>query len=132
MSKIHFGFFGENESFKTNYEANMTMDDGLIKKKIELDEMTMKNKTKLKREEIVMRLVKETLYNSAAQALLKMYETPSKIVKLFWCVCLLGACSLCAYFVVESLVLFFSYEVSTKTRTYTETSSLFPKGMPSF
>jgi len=125
MSKINFGFFGEN--FKTNYETNMTMDDGLSKTKIGNDEITTKTKPKLKREAIVMRLVKETLYNSAAQALLKIYETPSKIVKLFWCVCLLGACSLCAYFVVESLVLFFSYEVSTKTRTYTETSSLFPK-----
>jgi hypothetical protein len=71
MSKINFGF-GENESFKTNYETNMAMDDGFIKKKIDHDEMTTKSRPKLKKEEeIVLRLIKETLYNSAAQALLE-------------------------------------------------------------
>lgn len=72
-------------------------------------------------------LIKELLYNSACQALLKIYIYPSKLLKCFWIICLLLACSLCSYFVFESLVLFFSTEVNTITRTYSEISSKFPK-----
>ena len=76
---------------------------------------------------LIKRLIKESLYNSTAQALYKAYNTSSSLTKLFWCVCMLGACSLCAYFVVKSLIDFFTYEVSMNTRTYFETTSLFPK-----
>jgi hypothetical protein len=76
---------------------------------------------------LIKRLIKESLYNSTAQALYKAYNTSSCLTKLFWFVCLLGACSLCAYFVVQSLIDFFTYEVSMNTRTYFETTSLFPK-----
>jgi len=92
----------------------------------------MPNNEKAQRRETLAKLVKDTLYNSAAQAILKMVQTPSKVVKIFWFICLVCACCLCTYFVIESLVLFFSYEVSTNTRTYTETSSLFPKGKSDF
>jgi len=85
-----------------------------------------KNAMQTKSEKI-QELIKEILFNSTSQALLKIYQTPSKVVKVFWCVCLLCACSLCAYFVVESLITFVTYEVSTKTRSYTEQTSLFPK-----
>ena len=93
-----------------------------------IDPNSVSKSDKNRKKQILEKLVKDTLYNSAAQAILKMVQTSSKVVKLFWCVCLVCACCLCTYFVIESLVLFFSYEVSTNTRTYTETSSLFPKG----
>jgi hypothetical protein len=85
------------------------------------------NQAKPTKSEQIQELIKEILFNSTSQALLKIYQTPSKIVKIFWCVCLLCACSLCAYFVFVSLITFVTYEVSTKTRSYTEQTSLFPK-----
>jgi hypothetical protein len=39
----------------------------------------------------------------------------------------MGTCSLCAYFVMESLVLYFTPVSSNQVRTYFETKSLFPK-----
>ena len=75
----------------------------------------------------VIDLIKQTLYNSTAQALHKIYTSTSRLIQAFWCVCLMGACASCAYFVIESLITFFSYEVSMNTRIYFETESLFPK-----
>ena len=110
MSKISFGFFDEATT--------------LVKLPLKTPTTMQPNSTK---RDILMDLVKEILYNSAAQAILKIFKTKSKIIKIFWVTCLLLACAMCTYFVIESLILFFTYEVSTQTRTYTETSSLFPK-----
>ena len=74
-----------------------------------------------------IRWLKEVLCNSTGQALLKIYDSPSCLVKLFWLACLTSACSLCAYFVMESLVLYFTPVSSTHVRTNFETVSLFPK-----
>jgi len=72
-------------------------------------------------------LIKDSLYNSTAQALVKIYNSSSRLTQIFWCVCLLGGCGLCSYFVIESLIDFFTYDVTMSTRTYFETTSLFPK-----
>ena len=76
----------------------------------------------------VRKLFEENVANSTCQALLKIYDSPSILVKAFWATCLLSACSICSYFVVAALLEFFRYEVSVETRVHTETSSLFPKG----
>lgn len=70
---------------------------------------------------------KEILYNSTGQAILKIFYSKSYIVKIFWIACLTSACSICAYFVIESLVLYFTPVSSTQVRTHFETMSLFPK-----
>ena len=77
--------------------------------------------------EQIQLLIKEILFNSTAQAILKIYQTKSWVIKIFWLVCLACACSLCSYFVIESVITFVSYEVNTKTRSFTEQTSLFPK-----
>ena len=64
---------------------------------------------------------KEILCNSTGQALIKIFYSKSSLVKLFWIACLMGTCSLCAYFVVESLVLYFTPVSSTQVRTHFET-----------
>ena len=87
----------------------------------------MLNSDKNKRKPSTRQLLKEILYNSTCQAILKIYESPSLIIKVFWLSCLLGACSLCSYFVIEALTEFFHYQVNLSSRTYFETSSLFPK-----
>ena len=75
----------------------------------------------------VIDLIKETIGNETAQATIKIIKTPHKVIKLFWIVCLFAACSLAAFFVIQSLITFVTYKVQTNVRTIFETSSLFPK-----
>ena len=81
----------------------------------------------LSKTEVIKKRAKEVLYTSTAQALFKIVNSASKLIKTFWIICLVSACSLCAYFVIASLVTYFTYEVSLNTRTYFEVESLFPK-----
>lgn len=82
----------------------------------------------LKRRDLIVSLIKDTLYNSTAMAILKLFQASTRgIIKCLWIACLLGTCSLCAYFVIEALIEFFKYEVTTNARTYFEMTSLFPK-----
>lgn len=95
--------------------------------KVQASELVKKNSIKSEKRFLVKRLIKESLYNSTAQALVKVYNSSSRLTQLFWCVCLAGACGLCSYFVIQSLIDFFTYDVALSTRTYFETTSLFPK-----
>jgi hypothetical protein len=72
-------------------------------------------------------LAKEILYNSIYQASMKIFETPIIVLKIFLLVCALKSTSFSAYFVIESFVSYFSYEVTTTTRTLSETPAPFPK-----
>ena len=94
---------------------------------VQASELVKKNSIKSEKRFLVKRLIKESLYNSTAQALVKVYNSSSRLTQLFWCVCLAGACGLCSYFVIQSLIDFFTYDVTLSTRTYFETTSLFPK-----
>ena len=79
------------------------------------------------KKELIQKLVKEVLFNSTAQAILKIYQTSNALIKILWSFCLMVSFSLCAYFVIESMITFVSYEVNTKIRSYSEQTSLFPK-----
>ena len=72
-------------------------------------------------------LIKETIGNEAAQAFVKIFRSTSCFKKIFWVTCLIAACSLSAFFVIQSLITFVTYEVSTNTRTIFEMTSLFPR-----
>lgn len=74
-------------------------------------------------------LAKEILYNSACQAICRFNSVNKwpRSKKIYWAICLLVSCGACAYFVYESLLLFFSQEVSTNTRVIYLTSTIFPK-----
>jgi hypothetical protein len=74
-------------------------------------------------------LFAQIVSNSTSQALLKIFDSPSVLIKFFWSACMLSACTVCSYFVVAAWLDFFRYEVNMETRVYTETSSLFPKGI---
>ena len=49
------------------------------------------------------------------------------IIKIIWTLGLLTASALCCYFVIYALAEYFSYEVTSTTRIYYETTSLFPR-----
>lgn len=72
-------------------------------------------------------LLKEVLYNSTAQAILKIKSTPHTLIKLFWSACLLILLAYSSYAIVDTLFIYFSYEVFTVTKTIYETPTLFPK-----
>ena len=72
-------------------------------------------------------LIKETLYNSLAQAIIKIIETPIFTLKMFLFLCVILSSGVCSYLIIELIVTFFSYDVTTKSRTFYETPALFPK-----
>ena len=82
---------------------------------------------KTERSEVVKKILKDVLYNSSAQAILKTWYTPYRLLKCFWIVCLLATFSFSSYVIIETLISFFSYEVFTSTKTIFETPTLFPK-----
>ena len=74
------------------------------------------------------RMLQECLSNSAGQALVKMFKSQSSlVVKIFWFACLTCTCSLCAYFIIESLILYFTPVSNTLLHTHYENVSLFPR-----
>jgi hypothetical protein len=72
-------------------------------------------------------LIKETLYNSTAQSIIKIIETPSIPLKVFLLACVIVSSGLCSYLIIELIMSYLSYGVSTTSRTLYETPALFPK-----
>ena len=72
-------------------------------------------------------ILKDILYNSTAQAIFKITQTPHLTVKLFLLVCVVGSSGASSYFVIKSVLNYFSYEVNTITRKLFETTVKFPK-----
>jgi hypothetical protein len=89
-----------------------------------LSKGTFKNKCS---NEKIKCLLKEVLYNSLAQAIIKIIQTPHLAIKLFLVVCVVSSSSLASYLVIESIMQFFTYGVTTTSRTIFETPTLFPK-----
>jgi hypothetical protein len=85
-----------------------------------------KSDRKEKRDEI-KNLLKEVLYNSLAQAIIKIILTPHLILKLILFLFVVGTSGIVSYLVIKSILTFFTYGVTTTSRTIFETPTLFPK-----
>lgn len=72
-------------------------------------------------------LLKEVLYNSLSQAIIKIFQTPYIALKVFLIIFVLISSGITSYLVVESCIEYFSYGVSTTSRTLYENPTLFPK-----
>ena len=72
-------------------------------------------------------LLQEVLYNSTAQAILRIKNTPHNLIKFFLLACLLFLLAYSSYAIIDTLLIYFSYEVFTVTKTIYETPTLFPK-----
>ena len=72
-------------------------------------------------------LIKETLYNSVAQALIKLIETKYFSLKLLLSIFVLVSVCFCSSLIRQLILSYLSFEVSTTTRTLYETPALFPK-----
>ena len=72
-------------------------------------------------------LIKDTLYNSLAQAIIKIMHTPFIVLKLVLIFFVFSTITLASYLIIEAILSYFSYEVTTMTRSIFETPAPFPK-----
>jgi hypothetical protein len=84
-------------------------------------------KTSFTKSDLIKSLVKEGLYNSLAQAIIKILQTSHFVLKVFLFVFVFSSSGFAAYMVIRAFGEFFSYQVITTSRTIYETPTLFPK-----
>ena len=73
-------------------------------------------------------LVKELLYNSIAQAILRfLFESKHFLIKCFLLVSFLFSTGFSAYLVILSILSYFNYDAITNSRTIVEQTAQFPK-----
>jgi hypothetical protein len=82
---------------------------------------------KQRQDELIKNAIKESLYNSISQACIKIVHTPFRLVQLYLIVTILLVASVCSFLVVQSILTYFSYDVTTMTRHLYETPTLFPQ-----
>ena len=97
--------------------------------KVATNSTTTKSKPKQVKHEKAktIRLMRETLDNSLAHALIKIYETPHPSLKFFLFVCVLVSSGLCSYLIIQLFVEYTNYYVLTTQRTQYEMPVRFPK-----
>lgn len=71
--------------------------------------------------------IKDILYNSLAQAFIRVFLTSHLIVKSFLILVIISTSSFASYFIIESILSYLNYEVVTTSRIIYETPALFPK-----
>ena len=86
----------------------------------------MSNSTPVNRKELIIALLKEVLYNSIAQAIIKIAQTPHKTLKVFLLVSVCASTGVCSFLVIKTLLAYFSYGVNTTSRTIFEEPTEFP------
>ena len=101
--------FKESETMKTK---NM--------KKSTTNEMNTKK-------ESFYEILKEYLKTPVAEATVNIFLTPHIILKIFLTTFVLCSSGLASYLVIDSILSYFNYDVSSTSRTIYETPTLFPK-----
>jgi hypothetical protein len=77
--------------------------------------------------ELIKQTLKDVLYNSLAQSIIKIFQSPHVILKIFLFLFTLSATGLSSYLIVQSVLNFLSFEVITTSRTIFELPTIFPK-----
>lgn len=72
-------------------------------------------------------LIKDTLYNSLAQSIIRLVKTPYKFLKLFIVLSLIATVCLSVFMIIDTITTYFNHEVYTTIRTIYEQSAPFPK-----
>ena len=80
-----------------------------------------------KGEKLNLNFIKEVLYNSLAQAIVKIVQTPHLFIKILLLMFVSTAIASASYMVLESIMSYFSFHVITISRTIFETPTFFPK-----
>jgi hypothetical protein len=69
----------------------------------------------------------EKLRNETIKLFIKMHQSPFKLVKTYLVSLILISISLSSYMVINTLLTYFTYEVTSTERTIFETPAVFPK-----
>ena len=75
----------------------------------------------------IQSILKEVLYNSLAQSIIKIISTPNLVLKVFLTICVSSLGCYASFLVINSLMDYLNYGVFTTSRTIYETPTLFPK-----
>jgi hypothetical protein len=89
--------------------------------------ISSKTQTDEPRNILIKQIINDVLDDSLSKAILKLFSSSSVFVRVFWCLGLLFSTGLCSYFLIESILVFFTYQLRTTVRTYAEVTSEFPK-----
>jgi acid-sensing ion channel 2 len=120
-----------NREILTNFEKDSNITQNELEEDTKMSKLPDSIKAMEQAQNInnikIKNLIKETLYNSAAQAIIKIIETPYYTLKIFLFMCVIASTSLCSFLIVELLLGYLSYGVSTTSRTSYETPATFPK-----
>jgi hypothetical protein len=95
--------------------------------KVNPAETTETIRQKREQDLLVRARLRDVMYNSLAQAVFNTYNTPHMCVRILLFLFTLFAVSISSFLVVKSFITYYSYEVSTKTRTMHEAPTPFPK-----
>ena len=76
--------------------------------------------------ESIKSLVDTVLYNSLAQAIVKIVKSPHILIKLYLFIFVISACGFAAYMVINAILTYLSYGVITTSRTVFEIPAPFP------
>ena len=79
-----------------------------------------------KKRTILLNITKEVLLNSTSHALPNILRNEIIIIKIVWTVFLVASTSLCSYLCIQSILAYYNYDVTTKTRRIYESPTLFP------
>ena len=88
--------------------------------------LNQERKLALKREQI-NNLIKEVLYNSLAQSIIKIVQTPNLLLKIYLFTFVVISSGLTCYLIIQSINNYLSFQVITTYRTFYETAALFPQ-----
>ena len=75
----------------------------------------------------ILDILKEDLYNSLSQAIIKTIMTPFIALKIFLTISIILSSSLASYLVISATMTYINYGVFTESRTVYENPALFPK-----
>ena len=72
-------------------------------------------------------LLTERLYNSLAQALIRIYNGPNIFLRAYLFTVVVATSGLASYLVIQTVTTYFAYEVITTSRSLFETPTLFQR-----
>ena len=81
----------------------------------------------IKSRKYVKNLIKEHIGSETSQALVRIFDTNYKGLKVFWILCLLGCSSFCFYLIAQTLMTYLSYPVYSTTTVVHEIPTQFPQ-----
>ena len=76
---------------------------------------------------LIKTIIKKELSNEAIQAFLKIFFSSHAVIKIFWILGALVPTGLCSYLILQTILAYFTYGVSTKTANVVENPTDFPK-----